>query len=71
MCEKNLCLLAPRNFSPAWERCEHEFTSRMRHVKAFKGTIKKILKVLAALSLGLIYALVTLAISTFIVTMSL
>jgi hypothetical protein len=33
--------------------------------EAFKKTIRKILKMLATLSLGLIYALVTLAIPTF------
>jgi hypothetical protein len=38
---------------------------------AFKGTIRKILKVSAALSLGLIYALITLAIRTFLMTRSL
>jgi hypothetical protein len=37
---------------------------------SFKRTIRKFLKMLAYLSLGLVYSLVTLAITTFIVTMS-
>jgi hypothetical protein len=48
----------------------HEISSTTL-VVAFKGMIREILKVLAALSLGLIYALVSLAVPTFLVTMSL
>jgi hypothetical protein len=54
------------NCSPAWARCDHEFTLRRWRLTcrsvAVYGRIKKIFKVLAALSLSLIYALVTLAI---------
>jgi hypothetical protein len=76
---KILCLLAP------WPSAEAIFL-RLRQgvnmnllregehilrVIAFKGTDRKILKMLAAFSLGIIYALVTLAKPTFLATMSL
>jgi hypothetical protein len=62
------------NFALAQAMCEHKFIPQIGEdlmCHSFYMDDQKILKVFAALSLGLIYALVTLAIPAFLVTMSL